>query len=77
MLEWGELINVHLRGGNLQQFENDWNYMVLNVRTLPEEAFLESLFRKQLEKSEQLKDSYGSLPAGLHPTRRKEKLPEA
>ena len=39
----------------MQQFENDWNNMVLNVRTLPEEAFLESLFRKQLEKSEQLK----------------------
>ena len=55
MLEWDELINVHLRGDNLQQFENDWNNMILNVRSLHEEAFLESVFRKQLEKSEQLK----------------------
>ena len=42
MLEWDELINVQLRGDNLQQFEDDWNNMILNIRSLPEEAFLES-----------------------------------
>ena len=56
MIEWDELVNVHLKGDNLQQFQNDWNNMILNVRSLPEEGFLESLFRKQLEKSEQLKN---------------------
>ncbi len=56
MIEWDELVNVHLKGDNLQQFQNDWNNMILNVRSLPEEGFLESLFRKQVEKSEQLKN---------------------
>ena len=57
MLEWDEMLHVNLRGDNLQQFENDWNNMILNVRGLPDEAFLESLFRKQLEKSDQRKNA--------------------
>ena len=44
-------------GGNLQQFENDWNNTILNIRGLPDEVFLETLFRKQLEKSDQLKNA--------------------
>ena len=31
MLEWDELLNVHLRGDNLQQFENDWKNTILNI----------------------------------------------
>ncbi len=57
MLEWDELLHVHLRGDNLQQFENDWNNTILNIRELPDEVFLETLFRKQLDKSEQLKNA--------------------
>ena len=57
MLEWDELLSVHLRGGNLQQFENDWNNTILNIRELPDEIFLETLYRKQLDKSEQLKNA--------------------
>ena len=55
MLEWDELLGVELRGDNLQQFKKDWNTTCLNIRELPNERFCESLFRKQLEKSEQLK----------------------
>ena len=57
MLAWDELLSVDLRGDNLQQFENDWNNTCLNVRELPDEMFLESLFREQLDKSEQLKNA--------------------
>ena len=57
MLEWDELLHVHLRGDNLQQFENDWNNTILNIRELPDEVFLATLFRKQLDKSEQLKNA--------------------
>ena len=46
---------MELRGDNLQQFENDWNNTCLNIQELPDDKFLESLFRKQLDKSEQLK----------------------
>ena len=56
MLEWDELLSVHLRGDNLQQFEHDWNNTILNLRELPDEVFLETLFRKQLDESEQLKN---------------------
>ena len=41
----------------MQQFENDWNNTILNIRGLPDEVFLETLFRKQLEKSDQLKNA--------------------
>ena len=77
MLEWDELINVHLRGDNLQQFENDWNNMILNVRSLPAEAFLESLFRKQLENSDQLKTVMALYQQDYTQRGEKEKLSEA
>lgn len=57
MLEWGELLSMELRRDNLQQFENDRSNTCLNVRELPNDTFLESLYRKQLDKSEQLKNA--------------------
>ena len=55
MLEWEELLSVELKGDNLQQFENDWGAMCLVVRELPDEKILETIYRKQLDKSDQLK----------------------
>ena len=57
MLEWEELLSVELKGDNLQQFENDWGAMCLVVRELPDEKFLETIYRKQLDKSDQLKNA--------------------
>ncbi|MCP4923535.1 MAG: hypothetical protein GY915_05840, partial [bacterium] len=54
MLEWESIIDVELRHDNLQQFLNDWEQTMLHIDTVPDERFLESLFRKQLEKSDQL-----------------------
>ena len=54
MLEWEELLSVELKGDNLQQFENDWSAVCLVVRELPDDKFLETIYRKQLDKSDQL-----------------------
>ena len=56
-LEWDELVSVTLKGDNLVQFQNDWESTCLSVRDLPDERFLESLYRKQLEKSVQLQNA--------------------
>ena len=57
MLEWEELLSVELKGDNLQQFENDWSAVCLVVRELPDDKFLETIYRKQLDKSDQLKNA--------------------
>ena len=54
MLEWEELLSVELKGDNLQLFENDWSAVCLVVRELPDDKFLETIYRKQLDKSNQL-----------------------
>ena len=54
MLEWEELLSVELKGDNLQQFENDWSAVCLVVRELPDDKFLDTTYRKQLDKSNQL-----------------------
>ena len=54
MLEWEELLSVELKGDNLQQFENDWSAVCLVVRELPDDKFLETIYRKQLDKSNHL-----------------------
>ena len=77
MLEWDELLSVHLRGDNLQQFENDWNNTILNIRELPDEVFLETLFRKQLDESEQLKNAMAFYQQDVSQRGEKKELPKA
>ena len=55
MLEWDEIINIELHGDNLSQFLTDWDATCLNINQLPDENFLETMFRKQIEKSVQLR----------------------
>ena len=55
MLEWDEIINIELHGDNLSQFLTDWDATCLNINQLPDENFLETMFRKQIEKSTQLR----------------------
>ena len=50
MLQRDELMNVELKNDNVQQFLTDWDTTCLQVDTLPDSAFLESFFRKQLER---------------------------
>jgi len=55
MLEWDELIHIEMQGDNVQGFLNAWDSTCLNVNELPDGHFLEAMFKKQLEKSTQLK----------------------
>ena len=77
MLEWDELLCVHLRGDNLQQFENDWNNTILNIRELPDDVFLETLFREQLDQSEQLKNAMALYQQDVSQRGEKKELPKA
>ena len=57
MLDWDELHSVELKGDNLRQFLSDWQTTILSINGLPDAKFLEPLFRKQLDQSEQLKNA--------------------
>ena len=54
MITHANLLDVHLRGENLQAFLNDWINALQIMVTVPGDDFLEPLFRKQLEKSGKL-----------------------
>ena len=54
LLDWNEILNVELKGDNLAQFQTDWEQTMLSINEIPTESMLESLLRKQLDKSEQL-----------------------
>ena len=53
MLNWEELNKVELKmpGDNIQQFLTDWDTTIANVEQMPDAPFIESMFRKQLERS--------------------------
>ena len=57
MLQWDALVSVELKNDNVQQFFEDWDQTILDIGNLPDAAFLESLFRKQLEKAPSLKQT--------------------
>ena len=59
MLDWDELLSVELKGDNPQQLSSDWESTIFSIDELPDEKFLESIYRKQLEKSDQLKNAIG------------------
>ena len=50
MLDMDELLSFDFKGDNLQQFSSDWESTILSINGLPDEKFLESTCRKQLEK---------------------------
>jgi len=57
MLNWDEIIRVELKmpGDNVRQFLNVWDTTFTNINNLPDQDFMESMFRCQLEKSPSLK----------------------
>jgi hypothetical protein len=56
ILEFEDLIAIELRGDNIKQFLNDWESCLINLKAVPPPEILESLFRKQLERSDCLKN---------------------
>ena len=59
MLNWDEIIRLklHMPGDNVKQFLNDWDTTFANINGAPDPVILESLFKRQLEKSVQLKQT--------------------
>ena len=46
---------MELKGDNLKTLLNEWESCLIGLKTVPPQDILESLFRKQLERSESLK----------------------
>ena len=59
MLNWDEILGIklHMPGDNIQQFINDWDTVFANVTGSPDPEILESLFKRQLDKSIKLKNT--------------------
>jgi hypothetical protein len=57
ILSWDDIMRVELKmpGDTVKQFLNDWDTTCANTNNLPDHEFMESMFRKQLERSIVLK----------------------
>ena len=55
VLEFNDLLQVHLHGDNLQAFLSAWEDTLLGMREVPSDDLLHDLFHAQLMKSESLK----------------------
>ena len=56
LLDWDEITHVQLKGDNLAQFLSDWEQTLLQINpdVIPGDEMLETLFKKQLMRSDQL-----------------------
>jgi hypothetical protein len=50
MLDFQDLVAVHMVGEELRRFMNDWEMTLTGMRKLPEEDVLETLFRRQIQR---------------------------
>ena len=59
MLNWDEILGIKLNmpGDNIRQFINDWDTVFANITSSPDPEMLESLFKRQLDKSILLKNT--------------------
>ena len=55
ILEFEDLLQVELKGDNVRAFQNDWEFLLSGLRHLPTPGIMESLYRKQLNESTQMK----------------------
>ena len=55
LLEFEDLMNVTLKEDNVRGFINDWELCLSGLKTIPATDIMESLFRKQLDTSQQLR----------------------
>ena len=54
--EFQDFIDLELRGDNLSQYISSWDGCLLTMHDLPSESIMESTFRKQIVKSDKLKE---------------------
>jgi len=53
MLEFTDLLALELKGDNLRAFDTEWDNTLLGMQEVPDEKYLENLYRKQVKKSRQ------------------------
>ena len=63
MLEFSDLLSLELKGDNLRAFDTEWDNTLLGMKRLPDEEYLENLYRKQVQKSKQFEPLYNQLEA--------------
>ena len=56
VLDFEELFNLELKNNNTRAFLNDWEQVYIGLKEIPPETVLESLFRRQVEKADDLKE---------------------
>jgi len=56
VLEITDLLKVELKKDNVRAFDTAWDETLLGMASVPEEHYLEALYLRQLEKSEQLQN---------------------
>ncbi len=67
MLDFQDLLAVHMVGEELRRFMNDWEMILTGMRKLPEEDVLETLFRRQIQRHSGFREHmayYERLPIG-------------
>ena len=55
-VEFIDLLNVELKGDNLVAFQNDWDMTIQGIADPTDPQILEALYKKQLDKSVQMKE---------------------
>ncbi len=67
MLDFQDLLAVHMVGDELRRFTSDWEMTLTGMRELPELDVLEALFRRQIAKHPGFREHmahYERLPVG-------------
>ena len=67
MLDFQDLLAVHMVGEELRRFMNDWDMTLTGMRKLPEDDVLETLFRRQITRHSGFREHmayYERLPLG-------------
>ena len=55
ILELSDLVNITLKGDNVQGFDAKWDEVLLSMRDAPKDDMLESMCKTTLRDSEQLR----------------------
>ena len=58
MLEFSDLMALELKGDSLRGFDAEWDNVLLGMKEIPEEKYLENLYRNQAKTSRQLELLY-------------------
>merc|ERR1711884_271174 len=61
MLEFSDLMALELKGDNLRGFDTEWDNVLLGMKEVPDEKYLENVYRNQVKKSKQFELLYNQM----------------